>query len=74
MATSFWLDLFTWKSWNEFLKAGGNISGFKESRWSTVKKIKPGDILGCHRPLDGIFESSSGRRLPEIDKVFSKES
>ncbi len=33
--TSFWLDLFTWETWNEFLNSGGKISGFRESRWPT---------------------------------------
>ena len=44
----FWLDLFTWETWNEFLKHGGKISGFRESRWSTVQKVVSGDILLCY--------------------------
>ena len=45
---SYWLDLFTGTTWDEFLKAGGNISGFRESKWTTVQKIKPGDYLLCY--------------------------
>jgi predicted RNA-binding protein len=45
---TYWLDLFTGTSWQEFLTAGGNISGFRESRWSTLQKIKPGDYLLCY--------------------------
>jgi hypothetical protein len=45
---SFWLDLFTWETWNEFLKHGGKVSGFRESRWSTVQKVASGDILLCY--------------------------
>jgi hypothetical protein len=45
---SFWLDLFTWETWNEFLEHGGKTSGFRESRWSTVQKIVSGDILLCY--------------------------
>lgn len=45
---SYWLDLFTGTTWNEFLKAGGETSGFRESTWKTVKKIKPGDYLLCY--------------------------
>lgn len=41
----YWLDLFTAKSWQEFLDAGGVTSGFSASRWSTVQRIKPGDYL-----------------------------
>lgn len=44
----YWLDLFTWKTWQEFLHAGANVSGFSERRWSMVQKIKPGDILICY--------------------------
>ena len=45
---SFWLDLFTWETWNEFLQHGGKISGFRESRWPTVQKVAAGDILLCY--------------------------
>jgi len=30
----------------------GTVSGFRESRWATVQKIKPGDYLLCY--LTGI--------------------
>lgn len=45
---NYWLDLFTWKTWQEFLKSGGKVSGFRENRWKTVQKIKPGDYLLCY--------------------------
>ncbi|MFC1614021.1 EVE domain-containing protein [Gemmatimonadota bacterium] len=45
---SYWLDLFTYTTWQEFLKAGGQASGFRERRWNTVKQIKPGDYLLCY--------------------------
>jgi predicted RNA-binding protein len=45
---SYWLDLFTGATWNEFKDAGGKISGFRKSRWNTVKKINPGDYLLCY--------------------------
>lgn len=45
---NYWLDLFTGVTWKEFLDAGGNISGFRESRLSAVQKIKPGDYLLCY--------------------------
>jgi predicted RNA-binding protein len=49
---NYWLDLFTWTTWQEFLDAGGTVSGFRESRWKTVQKMKPGDYLLCY--LTGI--------------------
>jgi hypothetical protein len=49
MATrNYWLDLFTWTTWQEFLEAGAKVSGFRERRWKTVQKIRPGDYLMCY--------------------------
>jgi len=45
---NYWLDLFTWITWREFHKAGAKISGFRESRWKTVQKIRKGDYLLCY--------------------------
>jgi hypothetical protein len=42
------LDLFTDKTWREFLKAGGSVRGFSAFRWNTVKRIKPNDYLLCY--------------------------
>lgn len=44
----YWLDLFTGTTWQEFVEAGAEVSGFRESRWSTVKQIRPGDRLICY--------------------------
>jgi EVE domain len=49
---SYWLDLFTAATWNEFKAAGGTVTGFRESRWNTVQKIRPGDYFLCY--LTGI--------------------
>jgi hypothetical protein len=45
---SYWLDLFTPRTWEEFLSAGGTVTGFRESRWTTVLRIRPGDYLLCY--------------------------
>lgn len=45
---NYWLDLFTGVTWDEFKAAGGRVSGFRESRWKTVQKIKPGDYFLCY--------------------------
>jgi hypothetical protein len=42
---TYWLDLFTWGAWQEFLAAGHTVSGFREGRWNSVQRIKPGDYL-----------------------------
>jgi hypothetical protein len=48
VARTYWLDLFTVETWQEFLSHGGDVSGFRESRWAIVQKIKPGDYLLCY--------------------------
>ena len=45
---AYWLDVFTPKSWLEFMVAGSKVSGFPESRWKTVKTMQVGDILVCY--------------------------
>jgi len=45
---NYWLDLFTGTTWQEFLDAGGKVSGFRESRRKTVEQMKPGDYLLCY--------------------------
>lgn len=52
MARNYWLDLFTGTTWEEFLAAGGQVSGFRERRWKTVQQMRPGDYLLCY--LTGI--------------------
>jgi EVE domain len=52
VARSYWLDLFTGTTWEEFLAAGGEDSGFRERRWKTLQQMKPGDYLLCY--LTGI--------------------
>lgn len=47
-ARNYWLDLFSGKTWQEFLEAGGKVSGFRSRRWRTVQQIKPGDYLLCY--------------------------
>src|SRR5215831_15118646 len=49
---AYWLDLFTYQTWTEFLAAGATVSGFREGRRGFVKNLKPGDYLLCY--LTGI--------------------
>src|SRR5205807_2033259 len=61
---SYCLDLFTGATWKEFLAAGGTISGFRGTRWSTVQKIKTGDYLLCYLTgvsrFIGVLEVTAG--------------
>jgi predicted RNA-binding protein len=45
---SYWLDLFTGTTWDEFLAAGGDVTGFRERRWRSVQQMKRGDYLLCY--------------------------
>ena len=45
---NYWLNVFTPKTWNEFLEHGGNVSGNRESRWNKVQKFKLGDYMVCY--------------------------
>lgn len=45
---NYWLDLFTGTTWEEFQKAGANVSGFREHNRKRASKIKPGDIFLCY--------------------------
>lgn len=48
----YWLDLCTGKTWEEFLKNGAKVSGFRERRKKVAQKIQVGDYLICY--LTGI--------------------
>jgi hypothetical protein len=41
----YWLDLFTGSTWQEFLQHGGEVSGFRKTRWTSVQRLKVGDYL-----------------------------
>lgn len=48
MARKYWLNLFTGKTWETFLKTGANVTGFRIRRRNFAKKIKPGDYFICY--------------------------
>jgi predicted RNA-binding protein len=60
---SYWINLFTIETWKEFIDAGSSVTGFSESRWSTVQRIKPGDYLLCYLTkvsrFVGVLEATS---------------
>ena len=70
MNRNYWLDLFTGATWDEFKAVGANVSGFRESRWNTVQKIKPGDYLLCY--LTGVSRFIGV--LEVTDKLFKDKS
>jgi len=44
----YWLDLFTGPTWEEFLAHGATVSGFRERRENTARRIHPGDYFICY--------------------------
>jgi len=45
---AYWLDLFTGTTWDEFQKAGGKVTGFREHNRKRASKIRPGDVFLCY--------------------------
>jgi hypothetical protein len=50
---TYWLDLFTGTTWEEFKGDGATVSGFRKRMHNAVERIKPDDILLCY--LTGIM-------------------
>jgi hypothetical protein len=42
---TYWLDLFTGQTWQEFRDYGATVSGFRKRMRNAVNRIKPGDVL-----------------------------
>lgn len=55
MGRQYWLDVFTVKTWEEFLRNGGGVSGFPEIRRNIAEKIHPGDYFICYVTVIGRF-------------------
>lgn len=45
---NYWLNLFDGFTWDEFLKAGACVSGFRENKWVALRQVKPGDYFLCY--------------------------
>lgn len=74
MQRNYWLDLFTYETWKEFLDAGASVSGFRENRWKTVQSMKLGDILLCY--LTGVSRwigllEVTGRSFKDTTKIWN---
>lgn len=71
---TYWLDLFSPTTWQEFLDAGGNVSGFRRNRWGAVQQIKPGDYLLCYLTqvsrFIGVLEVTSEPYLDDSNSIW----
>jgi hypothetical protein len=44
----YWLNLYSYQTWQEFIENGAGITGFRDRRWKTVKRIQHGDLFLCY--------------------------
>jgi EVE domain-containing protein len=45
---TYWVQIFTLETWDQFISAGANVTGFRSYRWGLIQKLKPGDWLLCY--------------------------
>ncbi|MBN2475583.1 MAG: hypothetical protein JXB62_13305 [Pirellulales bacterium] len=73
---NYWLDLFTGITWEEFQKAGANISGFREHNRARAAKIRRGDIFLCYltgvKRWVGLLEVS-GEMFEDDSPIWGEE-
>lgn len=50
---TYWLNLFTGTTWDEFRKSGARITGFRPKMEGNASKVKKGDIFVCY--LTGVM-------------------
>src|SRR5215217_3188982 len=73
---TYWLNLFTGKTWREFQEAGGKRTGFREHNWNRAKGIRPGDIFLCYmvgvKRWVGLLEVT-GERYRDESPIYQEE-
>jgi hypothetical protein len=67
---TYWLDLFTGQTWQEFRDYGGSVSGFRKRMHNAVERIKPGDILLCY--LTGVMRWVSALEVEDCSRDKKK--
>src|SRR5437773_5302765 len=45
---TYWVQVFTPKTWERFLDHGAKVTGFRDLRWKHIQKLRPGDYLLCY--------------------------
>jgi predicted RNA-binding protein len=74
MNRKYWLDLFTGKTWEEFLKNDSKVSGFREGRKKAAEKIQIGDYLICYvigiSRLIGVLEVESECYFDDKNRIW----
>lgn len=75
---TYWLDLFTVETWREFIAQGRSVTGFRDSRWKTVQKVKPGDFLLCYLTQSisrwvGVLEVIGDPYWDDQDRIWASD-
>jgi hypothetical protein len=65
---TYWLDLFTGRTWGEFRNDGARVTGFRSLLKGTATHVKPGDVFVCY--LTGVMRWVGALRVvgPSTDK------
>lgn len=45
---NYWVQVFTPKTWQRFLDFGARVTGFRDTRWKHIQKLRPGDYVLCY--------------------------
>jgi hypothetical protein len=73
----YWSDVFTLETWNEARAHGLSVSGFRASKLSSAKQIRPGDILICylygHSRFIGALEATSEAYYAETPRIWQAD-
>ena len=74
---SYWVQVFSVETWNEFIHAGASTTGFRLSRWGYLQKVKPGDYLLCYLSRVscwvGVLEAQSDAYLDNTTRIWRGE-
>lgn len=74
---TYWVQVFSKKTWQEFLTAGAAATGFRKQRWTIVKKLRPGDYLLCYLSKVGAWiaalEVVSEPYIDDQTKIWADE-
>jgi hypothetical protein len=64
ICVQYWLDLFTPETWAEAAAIGFSVTGFRQTRWPIVQRVRPGDTFVCYLTrvsrFSGLLEATSG--------------
>ena len=72
----YWFDAFTGTTWDEFRRAGAQVTGFRDHNWKRAEKIRPGDVFLCYmvgvKRWIGLLEVT-GERYRDETPIWGEE-